>query len=1218
MENVTFCDVDSEDIRYVDPNYIKLFKVSQMIIEYLLHSQDYLADHRATLIEDLATVEQKLELLTDTYDKQCVEFNAMKRENRTLKKTLYAYQLMTRVPNSNGEPVAVASYHRCDLCHKVFKAAYYLDSHIQRRHPEHHRTAPPISTTAATSTSAGPSCSHLTERSTSIRGLFDQDSSPSFVNLPPLPGKNELTYEKMEETLTKFTERMMETEKALRIEMESKMLSEIKKKEAEEEEKRVQEKLKYEKEIQEMKGMIHTQMENERAAFAEEKAALEELLKKAEQAHKKSALGTLEDDDGESPKEEPINKESLQKFEEKQAQAILAIRDKFEEEMKTMQKALIEAAQKDKAAVEEKLSQANAQLSTLKKDLEQKQRAPEPVAVAPAPVETKMKKSKDSLAESKPTVVKKSKDSLVEVKPVEKKEEVVVEDVVTKVEVTDVVQVRSLHEDFDQLKPMRDAFQLKWEEAVELMDKHHYTPIPSAPWIKSLFAQMPDEIAVQRLTHEKIIDSELGDVQGFLNGDSDAEEGVRKKVGKLEDAFRKKVGEKGEVLGQLRDYLEDQVERIAEKEFKPSLTIVTKMTQVPYERRSSTRSRSVPPNRMDTSPNPKSKKPPSGLKGLSLNTSLLRSRSLPPPLEKSRQPLPPSHTAKPPPPPQASKPGGKQATYGRHEEERSRSRTRVKSAVDWVVGAGKKRAPSQSSATSEDSDSDESSRDETTTEGGYMGGRNGGYDKDEETASSRTSSVASRFKPPPPVKPVSYSRVPGTAQAQSPLKTVTGSIKSGFKKAFEVLNNVGATNKKSKEELNNLERSSSSLKDVNRPSQSHSNADKLLPRPKDTGGKGVRMRNMESESEYETDATDESEEEDETNDSITASSESSADNAVRGSKNSSSGALLSRQAQGPLMAIPHRSTNTIPEENEESSDLMSNRSKNDLENYRNEANSSSGSFRPVSHSLPKQPSNNNAAVARSNVKSPSPGVEESFDVSELSGISEDHLSSSHDEVEKFSPPASGGLGTKPKENTFFGNAPSSAPNVRKEQPKPKTMTDTDISDLLEDFDSDDSESFGGTPRPKQSALSTAKMGNVAAKPASKLSGLNDVNWEVHVIDYPQRNAFVLPGGKVFVFTGILPIVKNEDGLAAVIGHEVAHQVARHSAEKLSWVKVIVLAQIFMSFFFDPGFLFNRLFMELGVMLPFSRASETEADYIGLTLMAGACYDPHAAVAMWQV
>ncbi|KAI9142122.1 peptidase M48 [Paraphysoderma sedebokerense] len=122
----------------------------------------------------------------------------------------------------------------------------------------------------------------------------------------------------------------------------------------------------------------------------------------------------------------------------------------------------------------------------------------------------------------------------------------------------------------------------------------------------------------------------------------------------------------------------------------------------------------------------------------------------------------------------------------------------------------------------------------------------------------------------------------------------------------------------------------------------------------------------------------------------------------------------------------------------------------------------------------------------------------------------------------------------------------------------------------------------------------------------------------YVINAPVQNAFVLPGGKVFVFTGILPVVKNEDGLAVVLGHEIAHQVARHSSEKLSWLKVLMLAQFLLSFVFDTSLFFNRMFLELGILLPFSRKMEVEADEIGLMLTAQACYDPREAIGLWQV
>ncbi|KND01294.1 uncharacterized protein SPPG_03104 [Spizellomyces punctatus DAOM BR117] len=133
----------------------------------------------------------------------------------------------------------------------------------------------------------------------------------------------------------------------------------------------------------------------------------------------------------------------------------------------------------------------------------------------------------------------------------------------------------------------------------------------------------------------------------------------------------------------------------------------------------------------------------------------------------------------------------------------------------------------------------------------------------------------------------------------------------------------------------------------------------------------------------------------------------------------------------------------------------------------------------------------------------------------------------------------------------------------------------------------------------------------------KVTGMSNLHWEVYVIEDPQKNAFVLPGGKIFVFTGLIPIVEDENGMAAVLGHEIAHQIARHSAEKLSWAKILIVAQLLMAYIFDPGMLFSRLFLELGILMPFSRKMESEADYIGLRLMAQACYDPVAAVGLWE-
>jgi predicted Zn-dependent protease len=123
-------------------------------------------------------------------------------------------------------------------------------------------------------------------------------------------------------------------------------------------------------------------------------------------------------------------------------------------------------------------------------------------------------------------------------------------------------------------------------------------------------------------------------------------------------------------------------------------------------------------------------------------------------------------------------------------------------------------------------------------------------------------------------------------------------------------------------------------------------------------------------------------------------------------------------------------------------------------------------------------------------------------------------------------------------------------------------------------------------------------------------------WEFVVIDSPEPNAFCLPGGKVAVFTGILPILVDENSVAAVLSHEIAHAVARHGAEKLAFAKILLLLQIVINQFIDTRLLTNML-MQLLLTLPFSRKMESEADYIGLHLMAAACFDPQAMAPMFE-
>jgi predicted Zn-dependent protease len=135
----------------------------------------------------------------------------------------------------------------------------------------------------------------------------------------------------------------------------------------------------------------------------------------------------------------------------------------------------------------------------------------------------------------------------------------------------------------------------------------------------------------------------------------------------------------------------------------------------------------------------------------------------------------------------------------------------------------------------------------------------------------------------------------------------------------------------------------------------------------------------------------------------------------------------------------------------------------------------------------------------------------------------------------------------------------------------------------------------------------------------------NAQWEFVVFESPEANAFCLPGGKVGVYTGILPITKDEVGLATVIGHEVSHAVARHGAERMSEAMLEQMGGQVLGVSMansDPRMqaaaqVAYGLTTQLGRELPHSRAQESEADHIGLIYMARAGYNPQAAVQFWQ-
>lgn len=126
-------------------------------------------------------------------------------------------------------------------------------------------------------------------------------------------------------------------------------------------------------------------------------------------------------------------------------------------------------------------------------------------------------------------------------------------------------------------------------------------------------------------------------------------------------------------------------------------------------------------------------------------------------------------------------------------------------------------------------------------------------------------------------------------------------------------------------------------------------------------------------------------------------------------------------------------------------------------------------------------------------------------------------------------------------------------------------------------------------------------------------------WAVSVIDSPQANAFCLPGGKMAVYTGLFPVAQNDDALAVVMGHEIAHALSRHGAQRMAQQKVGQIVQMggAASGMDASSQQMVMAAMGYGMLLPYAREHETQADVVGLLLAAAACFDPNEAVPLWQ-
>lgn len=177
--------------------------------------------------------------------------------------------------------------------------------------------------------------------------------------------------------------------------------------------------------------------------------------------------------------------------------------------------------------------------------------------------------------------------------------------------------------------------------------------------------------------------------------------------------------------------------------------------------------------------------------------------------------------------------------------------------------------------------------------------------------------------------------------------------------------------------------------------------------------------------------------------------------------------------------------------------------------------------------------------------------------------------------------------------------------------------------------------YMATAKPSKNSTQTAMVVRVGKRIAAAVEDylkthgqadeVKNYAWEFHLVQDKVPNAFCMPGGKIVVNEGILPYTQTEEGLAVVVGHEVAHAVAKHSAERISQQMLlnyggVALGVATMGKSSATQSLAQSVYglgAQVGVMLPYSRKNENEADHLGLIFMAMAGYNPEAAVPFWQ-
>nr|KAJ3419335.1 Zinc finger protein dzip1 [Polyrhizophydium stewartii] len=471
MENVTFCDIEAEDVRYIDPNFIKLFQLAQLIIEFLLHSQEYLVDQRDEAEAELESLRGRYAKAASEQEKQEAESAAMKKELKTLRKTLYAYQLVAKLPGGLSQ-------------NNTTQAVYHG------------------STTQAASS---------------------------------------VEFQRMADMIERFSTRLVDAERQLRCEVESKMEQRIDREVAERkasgaalEEMYKQERLRYERELQELKTSVHKQVNDEREALLEEKARFEEYMNR--ELKRKSHVGQIEDDDDGAAKRAAREPPPKQEPEE----------------------------QPKPAKTDEIGAEVQRLLQQLAEQQARSQREQESTALSlAAEFDARQQDALEAVQERMAAEMERIRLTLIEQHA--------------------IAEAAKSTGSMDIPKEDPQTEDELWETVVDAMRKHTETPIQSAPWAKSLFAHPVGAIQDEKNNSSTLADQYLAE-RGVTSSRIYKEWGINPGIfGEYSElsmqmfAERMQDGDAMPMYKRMRSHLEKQVDSIVSvylaKAQDPSSTI---------------------------------------------------------------------------------------------------------------------------------------------------------------------------------------------------------------------------------------------------------------------------------------------------------------------------------------------------------------------------------------------------------------------------------------------------------------------------------------------------------------------------------------------------------------------------------------------------------------------------------------------------------------------